>query len=67
MISKRMNLGGTDYIYRPGMRRVIVADMYGLSTDSKPTTDIANSTVFYEMDTQAAYMFDEDNATWHAL
>ena len=37
-----------------------------LSTDSKPTTGIANGSVLIEMDTSNIYFFDEANATWRA-
>ena len=36
----------------------------GLSTDSKPTTGIANGSMYLEMDTKKVYLFDEANATW---
>lgn len=67
MISRRLTINGVDYIYRPNVRRIIAADMFGLSTDAKPTVGVANSTIFFEMDSKAAYIFDEDNATWHPL
>lgn len=38
-------------------------DMYGLSTDEKPT-DVANASTFYEMDTATLYMYDEQNKVW---
>jgi hypothetical protein len=40
-------------------------DMYGLSTDEKPT-DVANASTFYEMDTATLYMFDAQNGVWLA-
>lgn len=39
-------------------------DYVGLSTDTKPTTGVMNSTVFYEMDTKKKYMFDAENQIW---
>ena len=38
-------------------------DLYGLSTDTKPT-DVPNGSVFVEMDTSTIYGFDEENTTW---
>lgn len=35
-----------------------------LSTDTKPTTDIANGSILIEMDTGSIYMFDEAGADW---
>ena len=37
---------------------------YGLSTDAKPTTGVANGSVFIEMDTSKLYFFDAANAAW---
>ena len=43
-------------------------ELRGLSTDTKPTKlgdeDIANGTVFIEIDTQKLFFFDEENKTW---
>lgn len=44
----------------PGTR---VCEVYGLSTDVKPT-DVGNASIFYEMDTKKIYMFDEANKQW---
>lgn len=46
-----------------------VKGMYGLSTDTKPTTTfneipIRNGFWFYEIDTQDLYMFNEASSTW---
>lgn len=37
-----------------------------LSTDTKPTTGIANGSKLLEMDTSTLYVFDEENETWRA-
>lgn len=37
---------------------------YGLSTDTKPVTGVANGSAFIEMDTSKRYFFDAANATW---
>lgn len=44
-------------------------EICGLSTDTKPTTDIngvviKNGSVFFAMDTGSVYMFDEQNHRW---
>lgn len=36
----------------------------GLSTDTKPTTDVPNGSTFYEIDTSDLYMYDLENGTW---
>lgn len=41
--------------------------LYGLSTDSKPTTGVANGTEYIEMDTSKIYFFDAENSTWRAF
>lgn len=46
-----------------GSRFVEMADLVGLSTDSKPT-DVANGSKFYEMDTGKSYRFDFVSGTW---
>ena len=48
-------------VYCAGKNRITAC---GLSTDSKPTTGIANGSMFLEMDTKKVYLFDEANATW---
>ena len=44
-------------------------DLYGLSTDEKPTKvfddkQIENASIFYEMDTGKGYLYDEENHRW---
>lgn len=47
---------------------IISAELRGLSTDTKPTTidgkDIANGSVFIEIDTQKISFFDETSKEW---
>lgn len=38
-------------------------DFIGLSTDDKPM-NVANSSIFYEMDTKKMFMFDAQNKVW---
>lgn len=49
-------------------------ELYGLSTDTKPTENfefedvnykIRNGSVYYEMDTKKASIYDEENHVWH--
>ena len=39
-------------------------EMFGLSTDTKPTALIVTGSVFVEVDTGDAYLFDEASSTW---
>ena len=44
-------------------------EFYGLSTDEKPTSTyegrrIRNTSLFYEMNTKKAYLFDAENHQW---
>lgn len=44
-------------------------ELYGLSTDEKPigkmgTIGIGNASIFYEMDMQKTYIYDEENHRW---
>lgn len=43
-------------------------DVYGLSSDEKPQEvagiPVSNASVFYEMDTQKVFAFDEENSQW---
>ena len=36
----------------------------GLSTDDKPTSNIATGSVFLEVDTGSAFFFDEESSEW---
>ena len=39
----------------------------GLSTDTKPTENIENGSLFIEMDTSKVYSFDKENKAWEIL
>lgn len=41
--------------------------IYGSSNDDKPTDNVANGSIFIATDTNAIYMFDEENTTWRAI
>ena len=39
-------------------------EAFGLSTDSKPTTGIVTGSVFVEVDTGKAFLFNETTSLW---
>lgn len=39
-------------------------ELFGLSTDAKPTSDIVTGSVFVEVDTGKAYLFNEAATEW---
>lgn len=39
-------------------------EAYGLSTDTKPTSGVANGSMFVEMDTGKIYFFDGTGEDW---
>ena len=39
-------------------------ELFGLSTDSKPTTGIITGSTFVEVDTAKVYLFNESSSTW---
>jgi hypothetical protein len=39
-------------------------ELYGTSSDSKPTTGIVTGSVFVEVDTGKRYLFNEDATAW---
>lgn len=40
------------------------ATFFGLSTDTKPTSNVSNGSCFLEMDTSKIYFYDADGAEW---
>ena len=40
------------------------SEMFGLSTDTKPTDDLITGCKFTEVDTGDVYLFDEVGGTW---
>lgn len=42
-------------------------DIRGLSTDTKPTENIPNGSVFIEIDTAKGYLFDGENKRWYEV
>ena len=43
---------------------VYMAELFGLSTDAKPTTGYANGTTFVEVDTGKLFLFNETAGAW---
>ena len=41
-----------------------IQSMFGLSTDSKPTSGLATGSSFVEVDTGDAYLLNESGPTW---
>ena len=39
-------------------------ELFGLSTDSKPTTGIVTGSVFVEVNTGKCFLFNEDASAW---
>ena len=39
-------------------------ELFGLSTDTKPTSGIVTGSVFVEVDTGKAYLFNEAASAW---
>lgn len=44
--------------------KIITGQLVGLSTDTKPTENVGNGTIFIEMNTKKIYFYDEENQTW---
>ena len=41
-----------------------ILEIIGLSTDTKPTDNISNGSIFIEMDTSKIYFYDLQNKQW---
>lgn len=46
---------------------VYIANLYGASTDAKPTTGYANGSTFLEVDTGKIFLFNESDSSWTEL
>lgn len=44
-----------------------IANLFGTSDDTKPTTGFANGATFLEVDTGKIYLFNEDASEWVEL
>lgn len=54
----------TDIIKNEEEGKITTGQLVGLSTDTKPTENIGNGTIFIEMDTKTIYFYDKQNETW---
>ena len=48
----------------PGIPNVMTAELYGLSTDSKPTQEVPNGSAFVEIDTGKVFFFNSVSHAW---
>lgn len=44
-----------------------IREYRGLSTDTKPTENECNGSVFFEIDTSKVYMYDEASHQWREI
>lgn len=44
-----------------------IANLFGTSEDTKPTTGYANGSTFLEVDTGKIYLFNESTSSWVEL
>ena len=51
-------------VYKSGVTERVA---YGLSTDDKPTAGYATGSVFIEVNTGKAYLYDEESETWNEV
>ena len=42
----------------------VLSEFYGLSTDTKPTENVATGSVFLEVDTGKTFLYDEEGEDW---
>lgn len=48
----------------PNIPNVMIAELYGLSTDSKPTQEVPNGSAFVEIDTGKVFFFNSVSHMW---
>lgn len=64
MVTKFLDINGSAIVPSEGYRRQ--ATIYGLSKDTKPTENVKNADIFYEMDTKKVFLFNQESKTWLA-
>lgn len=64
MITKVIQIDGSDHAIMSNGDVRKVATAYGKSTDTKPKDGYFNGDRFYEMDTKKVFMFDGQTETW---
>lgn len=45
----------------------VLCEFAGLSTDTKPTENLATGSTFLEVDTGDVFLFDEEGPTWNKV
>lgn len=58
-----MVINANPAVVLPNIPNVMTAELYGLSTDSKPTQEVPNGSAFVEIDTGKVFFF---NSVSHA-
>ena len=48
----------------PGVLNQMTAELYGLSSDTKPADNVPNGSVFLEIDTGKIYIFNGADGQW---
>ncbi len=51
----------------PEIKNSMTAELYGLSTDTKPVADVPNGSVFFEEDTGKVFIFNCEGEVWHEI
>ncbi len=65
-MSNKTQFFPVDFITDNGLKTVDGGFIPGLSNETKPTEGIPRGTVYYEMDTKKAFMFD-GNLNWYEM
>ena len=50
-----------------GIPNKMTAELYGLSTDTKPVADVPNGSAFIEIDTGKVFIFNGTANTWRQI
>lgn len=64
MITRAVKAAGNDFCITADGESRRRAEYYGKSYDVKPTEGVYNADIFYEMDTGAVFLYDEDDGVW---
>ena len=64
MITRVVNVNGGQYAVCENGDYKKRVEIYGLSTDEKPTTHVHNADIYYEMDTKKVFLYDENSVQW---
>ena len=66
MITRFIEIEGDDHGIHSDTDIYKRSEFFGKSSDTKPTKGVRNADIFYEMDTQTVFLFDEDDGVWLA-